>query len=98
LGRDTSGGPGLRLRNGGRALADTVAQIIDPRARQWLELIVATPAVIWGGWPFYARAWRSIVSWNLEMFTPIGLGVAVLPGRGRAPGGPRAAPRPALAM
>jgi len=53
------------------------ASLISPHVRQWLELILATPAVIWGGWPFYVRAWRSVVTWNLNMFTLIGLGVAV---------------------
>ncbi|MFZ1536852.1 MAG: heavy metal-binding domain-containing protein, partial [Chromatiaceae bacterium] len=56
---------------------ETMAQIIHPRTRQWLELIVATPAVVWGGWIFFVRAWRSVVTWNLNMFTLIGLGVAI---------------------
>jgi Cu+-exporting ATPase len=33
--------------------------------------------VLWGGWPFFVRGWRSVVTWNLNMFTLIGLGVAV---------------------
>jgi P-type Cu+ transporter len=45
--------------------------------RRWLELALATPVVLWGGWPFFARAWQSIVHRNLNMFTLIGLGVAV---------------------
>ncbi len=44
---------------------------------QWIEFALATPVVIWGGWPFYVRAVQSVVSWNLNMFTLIGLGVAV---------------------
>lgn len=56
---------------------DAVAEIISPRWRQWFELAVATPAVIWGGWIFYVRAWQSLVTRNLNMFTLIGLGVAV---------------------
>lgn len=44
---------------------------------QWIEFILATPVVLWGGWPFYQRAVQSIVSWNLNMFTLIGLGVSV---------------------
>ncbi len=56
---------------------ERIAGLIDPHIRQWGELIIATPAVIWGGWPFYVRAWRSVVTWNLNMFTLIGLGVAV---------------------
>ena len=44
---------------------------------QWIEFVLATPVVIWGGWPFFVRGWRSVVSWNLNMFTLIGLGVSV---------------------
>jgi len=43
----------------------------------WLELALATPVCVWGAWPFFVRAWRSVVTWNLNMFTLIGLGVAV---------------------
>ena len=44
---------------------------------QWIEFVLATPVVIWGGWPFFVRAIRSVISWNLNMFTLIGLGVSV---------------------
>jgi Cu+-exporting ATPase len=44
---------------------------------QWVEFALATPVVLWGGWPFFVRGWQSVVSWNLNMFTLIGLGVAV---------------------
>ena len=44
---------------------------------QWIEFTLATPVVLWGGWPFFVRGWQSVVSWNLNMFTLIGLGVAV---------------------
>ena len=44
---------------------------------QWLELALATPVVLWGAWPFLVRAWLSIVNRSLNMFTLIGLGVAV---------------------
>jgi Cu+-exporting ATPase len=47
------------------------------KAVQWIEFVLATPVVLWGGWPFFVRGWRSVVSWNLNMFTLIGLGVAV---------------------
>ncbi|HET8772284.1 MAG TPA: heavy metal translocating P-type ATPase [Thermoanaerobaculia bacterium] len=43
----------------------------------WIELGLATPVVLWGGWPFFQRAWASIVHRHLNMFTLIGLGVAV---------------------
>lgn len=44
---------------------------------QWIEFILATPVVFWCGWPFFVRAVQSITTWNLNMFTLIGLGVAV---------------------
>ncbi len=44
---------------------------------QWLQLLLATPVVIWGGWPFLVRAVQSLQTMNLNMFTLIGLGVAV---------------------
>jgi len=47
------------------------------RALGWLELALATPVVLWGGWPFFVRAWQSIMNRSLNMFTLIGLGVAV---------------------
>ena len=56
---------------------EQMAAIVDPRVRQWIEMILATPAVVWGGWIFYVRAVQSVVTRNLNMFTLIGLGVAV---------------------
>jgi Cu+-exporting ATPase len=47
---------------------------LSPRVQGWLELLLATPVVLWGGWPFVQRAWQSIVTWRLNMFTLIGLG------------------------
>jgi Cu+-exporting ATPase len=46
-------------------------------AASWIELVLATPVVLWGGWPFFERAWRSVTSRQLNMFTLIGLGTAV---------------------
>jgi Cu+-exporting ATPase len=40
----------------------------------WLQLLLSTPVVLWGGWPFFERGWRSIVTWNLNMFTLIAIG------------------------
>ncbi|MBE0603811.1 MAG: HAD-IC family P-type ATPase, partial [Deltaproteobacteria bacterium] len=50
---------------------------VSPRTGTWIELILATPVVLWGGWPFFVRGWRSVVTWNLNMFTLIGLGTGV---------------------
>jgi Cu+-exporting ATPase len=43
----------------------------------WIELLLAAPVVLWGGWPFFQRAWASLANRHLNMFTLIGLGVAV---------------------
>ena len=43
----------------------------------WLQLALATPVVLWGGAPFFARGWRSVVTWRLNMFTLIAIGTGV---------------------
>jgi Cu+-exporting ATPase len=43
----------------------------------WLELLLATPVVLWGGWPFFQRGWRSIVNRSTNMFTLIAMGTGV---------------------
>ncbi len=43
-------------------------------ATGWIELVLATPVVLWGGWPFFQRGWASLVNRHLNMFTLIGLG------------------------
>jgi len=52
-------------------------QFASPRTWQWLEFALATPVVLWGGWPFFVRGARSLVTRNLNMFTLIGLGTGV---------------------
>jgi Cu+-exporting ATPase len=56
---------------------DPLRMAIGPGLVSWVQLLLAAPVVIWGGWPFFVRAWYSIVTRNLNMFTLIGLGVAV---------------------
>ncbi len=56
---------------------EAMAEIINPSLRQWIEMIVSAPVVIWGGWIFYVRAIQSVITRNLNMFTLIGLGVSV---------------------
>jgi len=56
--------PGLQIEN-----------LISARALKWLEFVLATPVVLWGGWPFFVRAWQSLLNRNLNMFSLIGLGV-----------------------
>jgi len=43
----------------------------------WIELGLATPVVLWGGWPFFVRAWKSLLTRNLNMFTLIAMGIGV---------------------
>lgn len=50
---------------------------LDPHVGKWAELLFATPVVLWGGLPFFQRAWASLVHRSLNMFTLIGLGVGV---------------------
>ena len=57
-------------------LIPALAHVIDPRVRVWIELALATPVVLWGGWPFFVRGWNSVRTLNLNMFTLIALGVA----------------------
>ena len=51
--------------------------LIGARAEAWAEFALATPVVLWGAWPFFVRAWQSLVSRNLNMFTLFGLGIGV---------------------
>lgn len=41
---------------------------------RWIQFGLSTPVVLWAGWPFFQRGWRSIVTWNLNMFTLIAIG------------------------
>ena len=55
---------------GGHSLKHTITS----RLLAWIELILATPVVLWGGWPFFQRGWASIVNRSLNMFTLITMG------------------------
>ena len=51
-----------------------VAARLGTRLSNVLQLILSTPVVLWCGWPLFERGWRSIVTWNLNMFTLIAIG------------------------
>ena len=51
-----------------------ILMFFDFRAKGWLEFALATPVVLWAGWPFFERGWASLVNRNLNMFTLIALG------------------------
>jgi P-type Cu+ transporter len=55
----------------------SIEGLAAPKTWQWAELLLTTPVVLWGGWPFFVRGWQSIVNRSLNMFTLIGLGVGV---------------------
>ncbi len=52
-------------------------RLLGARAVNWIELGLATPVVLWGAWPFFVRAWQSLVNLRLNMFTLFGLGIGV---------------------
>ena len=64
--------PVLILEMGGH-LVD-LHMLLTPQMSNWLQLVLATPVVLWGGWPFFERAWRSIIARHLNMFTLIAMG------------------------
>jgi P-type Cu+ transporter len=69
--------PLVYVAMGGSIPAVAPERFIPGHLLKWLELLLATPVVLWGGWHFFVRGWRSIVTWNPNMFTLIGLGVAI---------------------
>jgi Cu+-exporting ATPase len=48
--------------------------LAPPRISMWIQFVLATPVVLWAGWPFFVRGWASVVSRNLNMFSLIALG------------------------
>ena len=57
--------------------AISTLSLLHPKIAEWLELILATPVVLWGGWPFFVRGVNSVKNRSLNMFTLISLGVGV---------------------
>jgi Cu+-exporting ATPase len=52
-------------------------RLLPPATMSWLQLVLASPVVLWGGWPFFVRGWESIRRRSPNMFTLIALGVSV---------------------
>ncbi len=59
---------------GGRSLFQNITILENMK---WVELLLSTPVILWGGWPFFVRFWQSLVNRSLNMFSLIGLGVSV---------------------
>jgi Cu+-exporting ATPase len=51
--------------------------LLGQKSSNWLQFVLATPVVLWGGWPFFVRGWQSLVTRNLNMFTLIAMGIGV---------------------
>ncbi len=68
--------PVFVLEMGGH-LVPALHHVVPPALSGWIQLILATPVVLWAGWPFFERGWRSLVTRNLNMFTLIALGTGV---------------------
>jgi Cu+-exporting ATPase len=61
----------------GAHLVPALHHIVPPNVSAWVQLVLATPVVLWAGWPFFERGWQSLVTRNLNMFTLIALGTGV---------------------
>ena len=69
--------PILILAMGHMVPGNLLAHAVSPRVGAWLELILATPVVLWAGWPLFLRGWQSLINRSLNMFTLIAMGVGV---------------------
>ena len=50
---------------------------VSQTTSNWIQMVLATPVVLWAGWPFFVRGWNSIITRNLNMFTLIAMGTGV---------------------
>jgi Cu+-exporting ATPase len=66
--------PVFVLEMGGHVPAFGLHRLVPPLVATWVEFVLSTPVVLWGGWPFFERAWASVVNRSLNMFSLIALG------------------------
>jgi len=66
--------PVLALAMGPHFIGAPILDHLAPGLSNWLQLLLATPVVLWAGWPFFERGWRSLVTRRLNMFTLIAIG------------------------
>jgi heavy metal translocating P-type ATPase len=67
--------PVLALEMGGHLT--NLHMILGAKTSSWIQFVLATPVVLWAGWPFFERAWQSLKTRNLNMFTLIAMGTGV---------------------
>ncbi|MBI3706053.1 MAG: heavy metal translocating P-type ATPase [Rhizobiales bacterium] len=67
--------PVLALEMGGHLT--NLHMLLGKTLSNWMQLVLATPVVLWAGWPFFVRGWQSLLTRNLNMFTLIAMGTGV---------------------
>jgi P-type Cu+ transporter len=67
--------PVFVLEMGGHVTGLTM--VLGQQISNWIQLLLATPVVLWAGWPFFVRGWQSLITRNLNMFTVIAMGTGV---------------------
>nr|WP_157216172.1 heavy metal translocating P-type ATPase [Sphingomonas formosensis] len=68
--------PVFVLEMGGH-MVPALHHLVSPRLSGWIQMVLASPVVLWAGWPFLVRGWASVTSRNLNMFTLIAMGTLV---------------------
>jgi Cu+-exporting ATPase len=68
--------PVFVLEMGSHLIVD-LHMLIGSQLSNWIQLVLATPVVLWAGWPFFERGWASVRTGNLNMFTLIAMGTGV---------------------
>src|SRR5438445_5746096 len=64
----------LLLLSMGSMIKGSSLERIPPAWLPWLQCLLATPVVLWGGWPFFQRGWASLINRHFNMFTLIAMG------------------------
>jgi len=67
--------PVVALEMGGHLTG--LNHLISQQTSNWIQMLLATPVVLWAGWPFFVRGWQSVLTRNLNMFTLIAMGTGV---------------------
>jgi len=67
--------PVVALEMGGHLTG--LSHYVSQQMSNWIQMLLATPVVLWAGWPFFVRGWQSLVTRNLNMFTLIAMGTGV---------------------
>jgi len=67
--------PVLSLEMGGHLT--NLHMLLGKNLSNWIQFVLATPVVLWAGWPFFVRGWQSVLTRNLNMFTLIAMGTGV---------------------